>query len=1077
MKSLRSRRLLAVVGVVMISGLAMLALTLAMSRHALARPDESKQGQPALSPTATLSLPLVKPVPPIATPKPGASQPGVPQSHSAAVQAVRFRPEVRLQRGAAPPKPQAGAVKTAQPSGPAKPIEPPQPGAAYRPPDVNGVLSAQGWSILAYEGFEGIFPTGNWQLYDFSDDGYERYWDDTNYGYWVGSWSAWPAAGGTDALYPVSGTLWYTDNLDTWMEYGPVDLSSMYDAYVSFGLYYDTEPDYDPVYFCVSVDQVNYSCNQWSGYSSWTDQAFWLTSYAGYSQVWFAWVFYSDSSVSTGYYGPYVDEIYIWGDDTPPTPPQESCNLDGQLVLNCGFENGDAGNWSIFSGPYQAATSNLSLRPEIDKHSTLPGAQPKIAQPGPGQVESISSVVITNIAPAEGTYHALMSWSGAPARDSLYQQFNIPNGVTNVAVNYWYAVTTYETSAGYDFFCASLQTPGGSFLVDFGCMDAVDTDNYWHEFVYNLSGAELNAVRGQTVKIVFDLYNDDSLGTYGWVDFTRVYATGGSGGASNDPNEPNNDPGTATTLACSQTITTGVIGDALGGSDVDWFKLQNVPAGRLDIDIDARTQVPPSDLDSVTYLYDNNLNAVTYNDDDGISFDSYIAYTNTTPNTTYYVKVGSYSGYGSTNSFYAINARCNVSGTIPTGGTTSTRGLTNTWTIMLYLNGEDPDFANILTQYRRGIESFIGSKRSFMTVTILYDPPDLTGTFRYLVQPNGAYVDGVNRWNVGELNMGDPNTLLNFVNWTMDQYPANHYYLAIDDHGNGAYGISFDASSLNDPLTPPELYSALKDATRNGNRKIDILDYEACLMGLAENAYDVRQWINYVVFFQQISWGINTYPAYFSDLLGTDTPITVGQRIVNRYYTGATAAGYPHTISFVDTSKMAAVNTAVNNFANALTATNNITAVFAARSNAQAFAADDDATNPSRAEYLDLWSLADKESGLVSTSIVNAMKAAVNSAVIAERHASGGVGGFIWSHNSAHGLSIYYPASKLSAAYIPYTAGSIYQMSRDGGWDEFLKWGVPGTQKAMFGARASFRLTGGSNIFIFKYVYLPLVRK
>ena len=43
---------------------------------------------------------------------------------------------------------------------------------------------------------------------------------------WTGNWSAWPAAGGADALDP-NVTYWYTDNLYTWMEYGPVNLSGM----------------------------------------------------------------------------------------------------------------------------------------------------------------------------------------------------------------------------------------------------------------------------------------------------------------------------------------------------------------------------------------------------------------------------------------------------------------------------------------------------------------------------------------------------------------------------------------------------------------------------------------------------------------------------------------------------------------------------------------------------------------------------------------------------------------------------------------------------------------------------------
>jgi hypothetical protein len=863
------------------------------------------------------------------------------------------------------------------------------------------------------------------------------------------------------------------------MEYGPVDLSSMYDVFLDFGLYYDTEPDYDKIYLCISVDFYNYSCTDyWSGYSDgWQDQNYWLTSYAGYPQVWFAWVFISDSSVSQYYDGPFVDDISIWGNDIPPTPPVPTCTLDGQLIQNCGFETGNANNWSISSGPYQSAVSTLALQPESHKRGLVPDAQSKGGQPGLDTIESVNSVVITNVAPAEGTYHALMSWSGSPARDSLYQQFNIPSGVSSVTVNYWYGVTTYETVPGYDFFCASLQTTSGSYLVDLGCMDAVDTDAYWHEYVYTLSGAELSAVRGRAVRIVFDLYNDDSLGSYGWVDFVRVYAAGGTV-ASIDPNEPNNDFSTATTLACSQTISSGIIGDAVGGTDVDLFKISNVPAGRLTIDIDARTQAPQSDLDSVVYLYNNNHNVVAYNDDDGLTLDSYVGYTNTTAGATYYARVSSYTGEGGPDSFYAIKAACNTQGE-QHGGTTPPAGITGTWTVMLYLNAEDSGFANILTKYRTDIEKFIVGKRSFLTVTILYDPPGSTGITRYIVQPNGNYTTGVNRWNLAEANMGDPDTLSNFVSWSMDQFPADNYYLAIDDHGNGAYGISFDATSLNDPLTPPEVYSALKAATQNGARKIDILDYEACLMGLAENAYDVKSLVHYLVASEQISWGINTYPTYFNDLTANTPPLTVGQRIVTRYSATASAASYPHTMALIDTTQLGTVNTAINGFANALMATGNYTAALTARAKSQAFAADAEATDSSHAEYIDLWSLADhaQTAGMVSSSIANTVKSAVSSAVVVERHVSGMVDGIVWDHNGAHGLSIYYPATRLSAAFAPYIAGSIYRMSADGRWDEFLQWSLPGTQRGMHGTRASFRLTGGTTFIFKQFVYLPLLRK
>ncbi len=489
---------------------------------------------------------------------------------------------------------------------------------------------------------------------------------------------------------------------------------------------------------------------------------------------------------------------------------------------------------------------------------------------------------------------------------------------------------------------------------------------------------------------------------------------------------------------------------------------------------------------------------LAYNDDDGVTYDSYIAYTNTVAATTLYASLTSYAGDGAAAYTYELQTECNATSAPPTGGAAAPPPA-DTWTVMLYLNAEDPNFEATLRNYRTAIEGFIGGKSAFLTVTILYDGPANSafgdsGTTRYVVQPGGAYTNGVNRISRGEENMGDPATLRDFVDWSMSLYPAENYFLAIDDHGDGVYGTSVDSASAGDQLTPPEIYSALKDATQNGdpNRKIDILDFEACLMGLAENAYDMRQWADYVVFSQQISWGINTYPVYFSDLAAADTPLTVGGRIIDRYSVGATAGNFPHTISLIDTSQMPAVRTATDNLANALISYvggNGVANVLQARGDSQAFAATlIQATNPDFAEYVDLADFAAQAGarGLVSPAIAAAVRGAVDAAVVAERHVSGGVrqgnSTFQWEHGDASGLSIYYPLDRGSQAFTLYTTPSLYQMSVDGTWDDFLKAGVPagtgggGGRGGMSSSRAQDRLLSG-NTFVSVKVYLPVLRR
>jgi len=1110
MDTARRNRLIVAAGIGVLI-LIVVAAALVLPARTLAQAGEFDRAQAGVAQAGTPPPPPpplhLNPATP--TPEPGAVQASAsPQAGSSDLEVIPFRPHITLRRGEAPHV--ATAQKAAGAAGPDNLKRPAEettsPQEAYQAPDVQALLAPMGWNLVGYEGFEGVFPppTG-WTLEDFSADGYERLWDDTNWIAQQGSWSAWPAAGGANGLDP--NTYFYPDNVNSWMEYGPFNFTNVADIFVSFGLWYRTEPQFDWVYFCTSVDFVNYSCDYWSGDSGgWTDQAYWLTSYAGYSQVWLAWVFQSDSSIQDD--GPFVDEIYVLGyEDTAPVVP-------GQLIQNGSFETGDLTYWST------DGWNNVSVLEDHIGHfpSLRPGADQGLASDNASPLEArvgISGIGVTTTTSVDGQYSAFLLRPGEFGGDFLYQVIHVPSNATDIVLDFWSLVETNEAQVNTDLFCAGLWSSefpnfsASDLLVDLGCLDAVETTNVWQEIVHTLTFTDVNQVAGKSVALAFELYNrgETGSGTTARIDAVQVQAIG-AGGSHLDLNEPNDDSGNATLITCGQTIT-GVIGDALGGYDVDWFVLSSVPEGQLDVDIDAYTKTPRSELDSVVYLHSSALDLIEQNDDSGGTFDSYITYTNDLPDATFYVRVESYSGYGSADSFYDLTVRCASSSSGPPTGST-TQPVTDTWTVMLYLNAEDASFEELLTQYRRDIEAFIGSKDAFLKVVILYDGPGRGDTTLYLVQPNGVYESNPdhssgfsyqNRWDSwagsNEHNMGDRDTLATFVDWVMERYPAENYYLAIDDHGDGVYGISIDPTSDDDLLTPDEVYAALRSATRDGdpNRRIDILDYEACLMGLAENAYDVREWVDYVVFSEQISWGINTYPVYFRDLAAADTPLTVGQRIVDRYHAQALAAnygrGYPHTISLVDTSKMVAVRNTVTDFGNTIKATNTEArknAINTARNNAQAFAADMDATNPVRAEYIDLWDLADEASsrGLAALQAA-AIKVAVSAAVVHEHDASGGASGYIWDHSGAHGLAIYYPPTKSSSAFSSYCPNpdgddvcdtpNLYQMGYDGTWDEFLNWAVPsGTRRGMSANRAEIKLTG-DDAFAFKYVYLPAVLK
>jgi len=94
--------------------------------------------------------------------------------------------------------------------------------------------------------------------------------------------------------------------------------------------------------------------------------------------------------------------------------------------------------------------------------------------------------------------------------------------------------------------------------------------------------------------------------------------------------------------------------------------------------------------------------------------------------------------------------------------------------------------------------------------------------------------------------MGDPSTVLYFVDYTIHNFPAGHYALIFWDHGNGwkrgghampVRGCYWDYTD-NDHLTEAELKSVMEKLSSMGVH-LDIAGFDACLMQMTEVAYDL----------------------------------------------------------------------------------------------------------------------------------------------------------------------------------------------------------------------------------------------
>ena len=182
--------------------------------------------------------------------------------------------------------------------------------------DSAGTAGPEALTSIKTDDFEGVFPNG-WQVFDNDGaTGGEVYWATNSYRPFGGSYSAWPAGGGADGVAPGSG---YPNNMDSWMVYGPFDLSDAVSASLDFMVWMDTQTNVDLFSWMASSDGENFNGYRWSGSSGgWAFISFDLSevSVIGQSEVYVAFIMQSDESVSEG--GVFVDDVVLRKDVGEP---------------------------------------------------------------------------------------------------------------------------------------------------------------------------------------------------------------------------------------------------------------------------------------------------------------------------------------------------------------------------------------------------------------------------------------------------------------------------------------------------------------------------------------------------------------------------------------------------------------------------------------------------------------------------------------------------------------------------------------------------------------------------------------
>ena len=349
------------------------------------------------------------------------------------------------------------------------------------------------------------------------------------------------------------------------------------------------------------------------------------------------------------------------------------------------------------------------------------------------------------------------------------------------------------------------------------------------------------------------------------------------------------------------------------------------------------------------------------------------------------------------------------------------------WTVMVYISGDN----NLEDYVVKDLELELAPTGSSANVQVValadrgpgYDTSrgDWQTTKLYHVTP-GMIADSASAvadW--GERNMGDKQTLIDFVTWTKTNYPADHYALYFWGHGwnwHPGYVMLDDTSS--DTLDYDETKAAIPSLGF-----IDVVGYDGCNMASIEifnlwhgNATAVSSSQEYV------GWDGIEYDIVLAQLAANPN-MTADQVAIAT----SQSASKDKTWSAVAVdSRFTALVTAVNDWSTAL---NNGLAANR-RKYDQAFGATRSFWQAPMDK--DLFDMAyEMKNKVTDTNIKNKSQAvmnAVNSVVLHERHVN--------AYADVHGITIYHisTASGKDSNYTYYR--STIDFALQTGWDEFL---------------------------------------
>lgn len=360
------------------------------------------------------------------------------------------------------------------------------------------------------------------------------------------------------------------------------------------------------------------------------------------------------------------------------------------------------------------------------------------------------------------------------------------------------------------------------------------------------------------------------------------------------------------------------------------------------------------------------------------------------------------------------------------------------WTMLVYLNGN-----NSLDQFGamnlKQMQQYGSSDQ--LNIVVQWASLSASDTKRLYVQkdPSATSVTSPVVQTLPVLDMGDKATLMDFIKWGVANYPAEHYFIVVWNHGSGWHLKSLDGGSIKitdisyddrsgHHISTEELGQAMAEASAIIGHKVDLYGSDACLMSMIEVASEMKDSVESFVGSEEVEpgdgWPYHLFLKKWS-ANPTATSKEVGSYLAEaykEYYVGQNETGA--TMSVLDMSQLDALSASISALKDSLLTHTDFSAIKTAAESATRYESQD---------YVDLQDVLEKVSASLtgtdsaSTAILSVKQQIAKTVVSAQT-----------SGKVANGIAIWWPTEQYDwSGYSARYKGLKFDQASH--WSDFLQ--------------------------------------